>query len=510
LQGAGDCDGNEHLPTKCIGALVMRAFTTDPAETNDDLGAPNRAIPGTSGIAGIRLTHMADYVYSESEYVRNPNIGAQGEALSFSAMRGRAIFNDARVGCAQCHNGPSQDNQQFTDKRPLAAGEAGFDPMQPASGTNNPDLRHDVGTANIFDLTDPFTIATNTAPGGVFPNFALPMPAHRGELTAYVTPNLVDAWNTAPYLHDGSAATLMDVIRPCNTLFEDCNAPGSGRNVNDRHGHTSFLSQEQLVDLEAFLKAPHGPVGTAVTQAHLEITSASFSAPEFGYTFAIPYPSGTKVGMTLDGAGHISLNGGDFPQASFDTGLAGIVVVDFEKSVFNGTIDSAGNVSIRGVNVMLTLADTPLQYTFDFTTGTKQLPMDVNKVTGVPFDPEDGSVTLVDLETGPPVPVLGQPTDTVLRIGGYLDTAPLVVSRAGMISGVVRDTMGHPVSGVRIALRHGTTRNAITDANGQFAFRNLRMTGYVLRFSKPKAGRARARVLLDAAHPTAQADVALQ
>lgn len=55
------------------------------------------------------------------------------------------------------------------------------------------------------------------------------------------TPTLLDLWRTAPYLRDGSAATLREVL--------------VARNAGDRHGRTSGLTAAQLADLETFLLA---------------------------------------------------------------------------------------------------------------------------------------------------------------------------------------------------------------------------------------------------------------
>jgi hypothetical protein len=87
------------------------------------------------------------------------------------------------------------------------------------------------------------------------------IPGNRSVLNNYLTPVLNDVWNTAPYLHDGSAPTLLDVVRPCLTQLEACDQAGKGRNVDDQHGGTSFLSARQLNDLVAFQKAPHAPIG---------------------------------------------------------------------------------------------------------------------------------------------------------------------------------------------------------------------------------------------------------
>ncbi len=56
---------------------------------------------------------------------------------------------------------------------------------------------------------------------------------------AYDTPALVEVWRTAPYLVDGRAATIREVL----TLF----------NAADRHGVTSGLSEKDLEDLESFV-----------------------------------------------------------------------------------------------------------------------------------------------------------------------------------------------------------------------------------------------------------------
>ena len=102
--------------------------------------------------------------------------------LSDKALRGRQLFESDRTGCAVCHVGP-----QLTDLK-----------------------SYDVGTQRDFDTSGKF-----------------------------ITPTLVELWRTAPYLHDGSAATIMDVL---------------GRsNHDDRHGTTSKLSKEELDDLAEYL-----------------------------------------------------------------------------------------------------------------------------------------------------------------------------------------------------------------------------------------------------------------
>jgi DNA-binding beta-propeller fold protein YncE len=261
LQGAGDCDSAEDAVDTCMGALIQRSTltSTDPVDVSADLGPTNRNIRGIvdpSKIVGIRLTHMADFVYSLTEFVKNPN------PPSASVERGRKIFNDPLTQCASCHNGgPGAGKQFFTDKKP----NPGFDPAQPGrADRNNPFLRHDVGTANVFDQTDPFEIAGTSQ----YQNPRIPIPSTRGTLGDYITPVLNDLWNTAPYLHDGSAHTLLDVVRPCDTAREDCARPAKGRNLcppqGCLHGVTSILTPRQLNDLVDFQNALTGAtiVGT--------------------------------------------------------------------------------------------------------------------------------------------------------------------------------------------------------------------------------------------------------
>lgn len=114
--------------------------------------------------------------------------------LSAAALRGQALFNSARTGCAVCHPAPL-----FTD---LAT--------------------YDVGTATVYKSM--WGMSEADARGAKFD-----------------TPTLVELWRSAPYLHDGSAVTLRDLL--------------TTQNPNDQHGRTSDLSPEELNDLIEYLLA---------------------------------------------------------------------------------------------------------------------------------------------------------------------------------------------------------------------------------------------------------------
>src|SRR5439155_4299955 len=110
---------------------------------------------GTKVNASIRLSHVADFVYSLTRFPRNPFLGAGQTAVSAAAERGRHVFNDRSTQCATCHNGPSAATQLFSDKGPntgFAAGEG------PGAATNNPFKPRVVGIAKLFVWIDHDTI----------------------------------------------------------------------------------------------------------------------------------------------------------------------------------------------------------------------------------------------------------------------------------------------------------------------------------------------------------------
>jgi hypothetical protein len=122
---------------------------------NQPLGDPKTGVSAD-------LDALAAYVASLNTFASSPKRNADG-SLSAAAVAGREVFRAAN--CAQCHSGAA-----FT-----------------SSAAAN---LHDVGTIH--------------QPGS----------GQRlgGELTGIDVPTLRDVWATAPYLHDGSAATLAEAI----------------------------------------------------------------------------------------------------------------------------------------------------------------------------------------------------------------------------------------------------------------------------------------------------------
>jgi cytochrome c peroxidase len=119
-------------------------------------------------------------------YIDGLSAPTRTHQLTEVEQHGKTIFESPQTQCAACHPAPL-----YTDLR-----------------------THDVGTAD--------------GPGEWFgPQID--------------TPTLRFLYDSAPYLHDGSAATLWDVLVT--------------KNPNDEHGVTSNLGETEIQDLIAFLLA---------------------------------------------------------------------------------------------------------------------------------------------------------------------------------------------------------------------------------------------------------------
>lgn len=135
------------------------------------------------------LDALAAYVASLTSAGKSPHRQTNG-SLTAPAIAGREVFR--QQNCASCHNSAA-----FSDSASL--------------------VRHDVGTL-------------------------LPSSGQRlgGELDGLDTPTLRGLWQTAPYLHDGSAPMLRDVL--------------VGKNIAGKHGWLFGLSETELDQLVAYLQ----------------------------------------------------------------------------------------------------------------------------------------------------------------------------------------------------------------------------------------------------------------
>jgi hypothetical protein len=162
------------------GFMTDAQFNT--GTRSQPLGDPKNGV-------SVDLDALAAYVTSLNDTGRSPFRSSSG-AMTADGVAGRTIFNQLR--CASCHAGP-----EFTDSQ---------------SG-----IRHDVGTIKP---------SSGGRLGGI--------------LDGIDTPTLNGAWETGPYLHDGSSATLLHVLTTANP--------------NSLHGNVASLTATEQGQLVAYLQ----------------------------------------------------------------------------------------------------------------------------------------------------------------------------------------------------------------------------------------------------------------
>lgn len=153
---------------------------------------------GGTGLSPEQLTSLEKFMLDGLVPPPNPNIAADG--LTASQARGKALFADPVVGCAGCHVGAS-----FSDG-----------------------IGHDVGTMTEIEAE----VLMLQQEMGEFDPDEVPQ-----EVLKFNTPTLRGLFASAPYLHDGSAATLLDVLE----------------RTGETMGKTSHLTAAQKLDVVAYL-----------------------------------------------------------------------------------------------------------------------------------------------------------------------------------------------------------------------------------------------------------------
>ena len=157
-------------------------------KTPPSMGLGIRADAETAVRAGIRHIQFAVRPEEDAEAIDEylkalkplPSPYLVKGKLSRSAKRGQKLFKSA--GCASCHAG-----EFYTDLD-----------------------KHNLGIGKWLD-----------------------------EGQSFDTPTLIEAWRTAPYLYDGRAASVEDMLRK--------------HNIDDQHGQTSNLTDRQIKDLAEFV-----------------------------------------------------------------------------------------------------------------------------------------------------------------------------------------------------------------------------------------------------------------
>lgn len=166
--------------------------------------------------------------------------GKDEGALSDSAKRGFHLFT-GRAGCGGCHVIGS-DHALFTDH---GFHNTGRGVPLPTAG----DLRVEIAPSVFATVTRQALEAVSEPPKSDLGRFEVTRnPADRW---AYKTPSLRNVALTAPYMHDGSLATLTDVVRFYNV-------GGHANDGLDPRIRPLGLSEVDVADLVAFLESLTG------------------------------------------------------------------------------------------------------------------------------------------------------------------------------------------------------------------------------------------------------------
>ncbi|MDQ3001706.1 MAG: hypothetical protein M3Y08_10650, partial [Fibrobacterota bacterium] len=172
-------------------------------------------------------------------------------SMTDEGREGEKVFNREDVGCVRCHVPPG-----YTDSRLTSAG----------AGTNA-SAAGKFFTAEGYRLHDVGTLKPSS---GKRVNDSLP---------GLDTPTLKGIWEMPPYLHDGSAATLEDVL--------------TSANPEDKHGRTSHLTATERSTLVAFLRQlDDGAPGTGISPRTTQGTSLHFTVS--------PLPGAGGFGLRLE------------------------------------------------------------------------------------------------------------------------------------------------------------------------------------------------------------------
>jgi cytochrome c peroxidase len=205
--------------------LFVQAF---PQEAREGADALYTLTTVTRALASFQRSLVSfDSPYDRYKY------GGQKDALSAAARRGEALFFGEKMECYHCHGGFNFTDNIRHSKLPLS--ERGFH----NTGLYNRDGRgaYPADNPGIRELTGD--------------------PDDEGK---FRTPSLRNVALTAPYMHDGSIATLEQVIRE--------HYASGGMAAKGPHGRSpmrsSFIagfevSEEEVADLTAFLQSLTDP-----------------------------------------------------------------------------------------------------------------------------------------------------------------------------------------------------------------------------------------------------------
>ena len=246
-----------------LGVATMMPIVRERLQTDSDYvvrfraAFPERAEPiSTASIIAALASFERTLLSFSSPYDRY--LGGDEGALSDAAKRGERLFASARVGCSSCHAG-----RLLTDAAPDVE-------ARPRERPRNGEARALPRELNLRDASAlPFhNVGLYDLQGrGLYPrdNPGLYEFTRRpADMGRFRTPSLRNVALTAPYMHDGSIATLDGVLDHYaaggRTLAGGPNAGVGARNAyKDPRIRGFVLGAAERTDLLAFLTSLSDP-----------------------------------------------------------------------------------------------------------------------------------------------------------------------------------------------------------------------------------------------------------
>ena len=333
----------------------------DFAATQDPFGA-------TKAGRSSDLDALAAYVASLNNFASSPYRNTNG-TLTAEGVAGKAVFDAAN--CVLCHTGVN-----FAD-----------------SGVN---ALHDIGTIK--------------SSSGKRLNAAL---------TGIDTPTLRDVWDTAPYLHDGSAATLADAVRAHSAL-----------------GLTESAITQLTPYLQQIDQNEPAPANSSVPQPPVIVQSSSISGTTG--TVALTLTSPPNVGNVI-----VAIS------SAWDSGISPTVTLADNRghlyTQLGQAIGANGHAKVTAWTARVNGSAAPFTVTMTVTGNGPVGSLAVYEVNGVAASIADGSLvaTTTPLSTLHTLPNLATTTaDLIFGAGTGITTDSVLGAGTGWILGQKQDNNG--------------------------------------------------------------------
>jgi len=356
------------------------------------------------------LDNLAFYVSSLNQFPQSPYRNSAG-SLTSEAQTGEAMF--VSKGCNSCHAGV-----YFTD-------------MQ----------KHDVGT-----------IESSSGQG-----IGAPLAG-----VGFDTPSLIGVWNSAPYFHNGQAATLDDVLQI-----------GSQHSISDSSERAALVAYLQQIEYQGPpIEVPEPPQATMY--AYLSDLTETGSTNGWG-----PIEKDTSVGENSAGDGQtISIGGSEFAKGlgvhAYSEVTYNLTDANYDQfTAFVGVDDETGN---DGSVVFEVWLDGVMAYQSSILRGS-----DVAEYVVVSIGSGAQELKLVVTDAGDGVGNdHGSWGDAKLRIPGEGGSGAVAGLFYGTLSGNINESDDNPKTAITTSLSEtedaiaGNTTEVYTgyiyDADGQISF----------------------------------------